>query len=41
VYIPPNRKRCAGPLLDAQHDKTKKRVDEVLNMLDASMPRAV
>jgi hypothetical protein len=35
-YTPPNRKRCAGPLLDAQYDKTKKRVDEVLNMLDAT-----
>ena len=33
-YAPPDRKKLDGPLLDVQYQRTKEKVDELLNQLE-------
>jgi hypothetical protein len=33
-YTPPDSKKLAGPLLDMQYQRTKEKVDELLNQLE-------
>jgi len=35
-YTPPDRKKCAGPLLDIQYQRTQDKVDEVLNQVEGT-----
>jgi hypothetical protein len=40
-YTPPDRKKLDGPLLDVQYQRTKEKVDELLNQLVGAVRGAV
>jgi hypothetical protein len=40
-YAPPDRKKLDGPLLDVQYQRTKEKVDVLLNQLEGTRACAV